>query len=592
MLRAVLYLALAGIVAAGPLSSEDFAVDSARCGQLGGSWQEHFCVITEGSGSALVQFSKRVHTADVWDESNALVQPLTGLVAVPEYTGNFPATLEFLDLSLSQVYRDGQFEWSVFESRLESIVNKKRQAVVRFWTDWPTRRSGVPTDILSGMTGITEYSSHANTVSVIPDYSHPEFQTLLLNFAPAFSDAYDNDPRVAYLHIGLIGFYGEWSVHPERETSQSFPNFDFQVSLLQSFSDSFRRLRWTAPVRLLQKTTTSRRLLPTLSAMNHGIEFDNVPENAVDVILRHVSITGNLERWKTSPMLALMHPLSLNEMFRTVSMSEIENPHKSLLQEVEDQDGFSVWNDYATQIHLSAVFASRWFECADDDSEEALAVEACSNDELVAARHASEALGYTFLIDAVAFVGDVLTVQIRNSGVAPIYYPTYVSLLCVGFMGNGPIAGQLDLQKILPGEMVVENLEIPNGLSAEELGACELRVISQSVLENTPIKLANMGTDFTTGALSFGLTKDFDPDQASALNIVETCTNKILSTFGSVCDLRPNLAAHNGDATIWWLEAQDCLRTARAEAISMRMPECVGVSWEAITTALQELGSQ
>ena len=53
-----------------------------------------------------------------------------------------------------------------------------------------------------------------NGVSVSPDYSDPRLVTALEAFITALGRRYDGDPRIGFITLGLIGFWGEWHTWP------------------------------------------------------------------------------------------------------------------------------------------------------------------------------------------------------------------------------------------------------------------------------------------------------------------------------------------------------------------------------------------
>ena len=79
------------------------------------------------------------------------------------------------------------------------------KVIPRVYLDWD-RESGNeywPSDLESG------------------DYSSPEFKQRLLRLVEALGECWDSDPRVAWVQMGIIGYWGEHhNPHPDLEMQQ------------------------------------------------------------------------------------------------------------------------------------------------------------------------------------------------------------------------------------------------------------------------------------------------------------------------------------------------------------------------------------
>ncbi len=58
-----------------------------------------------------------------------------------------------------------------------------------------------------------------------PDYDDPDTIQAFTNFINAFGAQYDGDPRIGYVHMGLVGLWGEWHTWPfDRDALDGYPN--------------------------------------------------------------------------------------------------------------------------------------------------------------------------------------------------------------------------------------------------------------------------------------------------------------------------------------------------------------------------------
>ncbi|NUO77988.1 MAG: DUF4832 domain-containing protein [Lysobacter sp.] len=72
--------------------------------------------------------------------------------------------------------------------------------------DYPKFLGQAPLNIA----GHTYTSCGGDGPGVAPDYNSPAMREQLQQFVRAFARRYDGDPRITAVHVGLLGFWGEW----------------------------------------------------------------------------------------------------------------------------------------------------------------------------------------------------------------------------------------------------------------------------------------------------------------------------------------------------------------------------------------------
>jgi Domain of unknown function (DUF4832) len=134
------------------------------------------------------------------------------------YVNQMPHSMEFFYIPLKAVMRNyNSFDWHALDDQLREIARRHHQAVVRFYLDYPDKPSGIPQFLLDAGLVTHAYSDYNNGVdatSVIPNYDDPHLLTALDQFIAAFGARYNGDPRIGFIQIGLIGFWGEWHTYP------------------------------------------------------------------------------------------------------------------------------------------------------------------------------------------------------------------------------------------------------------------------------------------------------------------------------------------------------------------------------------------
>jgi len=178
--------------------------------------------------------------------------PLRGFVpysSEEKGPASFPHSMEWFYLPLSTVVT-GQdtYDWTPVEKQLTAIVGRGHQAVFRFYVDYPKHPGGIPAYLLKAGMKTFPYEDSDNqksgTPSVAPDYRDPRLIDCMVKFVQAFGAKYDGDMRIAYLQVGLYGFWGEWHVHnhPLRGEPEGWEiEQKSKDAILEAYVESFHR---------------------------------------------------------------------------------------------------------------------------------------------------------------------------------------------------------------------------------------------------------------------------------------------------------------------------------------------------------------
>jgi hypothetical protein len=112
--------------------------------------------------------------------------------------------------------REGQYQFEDWERRwVRRPQDRHKHVVFRVHLDVPGAPSGVPAWLAEKGVTSTPYGDHGGGRS--PDYNHPALVEGLERLIAAMGRRYDADPRVAFVQLGLLGFWGEWHTYPRNE---------------------------------------------------------------------------------------------------------------------------------------------------------------------------------------------------------------------------------------------------------------------------------------------------------------------------------------------------------------------------------------
>ncbi|MGO9463833.1 MAG: DUF4832 domain-containing protein [Isosphaeraceae bacterium] len=121
---------------------------------------------------------------------------------------------------------EGRYAFEQWERRDWSVpAAQGKHVVLRVYIDYPSKPSGLP-DWLKDQVKSTPYTDHGGGVS--PDYDNPRMVAAMERLIAAMGRRYDGNPRVAFLELGLLGFWGEWHTWP-RDALYAKPDTERRV---------------------------------------------------------------------------------------------------------------------------------------------------------------------------------------------------------------------------------------------------------------------------------------------------------------------------------------------------------------------------
>jgi chitodextrinase len=145
--------------------------------------------------------------------------------------GGYPHSIMWSYFGLSEVMTNSSncasYNWSIVDNMLTEVASYGNQAAIRFYIEYPGGTGSHPGNAIPHcFDGHVTYRNNTYWGTVSPDYDSPYLLSALDGFIAAFGARYDNDPRIGFIHLGLIGLWGEWHTWPfDTDTSSdNYPN--------------------------------------------------------------------------------------------------------------------------------------------------------------------------------------------------------------------------------------------------------------------------------------------------------------------------------------------------------------------------------
>ncbi|MBX3080494.1 MAG: DUF4832 domain-containing protein [Anaerolineae bacterium] len=351
---------------------------------------------------------------------------------------------------------------SGMEPQLQSIASRGHQAVLRVYLDYPSKRSGIPQFLLDGGLEVHKYTFFGNSLrdvdSVSPNYDDPKLISALEAFIAAFGHRYDGDPRIGFIQLGLVGFWGEWHTWPmdgfKQETSvykalpdpkeeNWMPSDKTQERIIKAYDDAFNSTRLLLRYPMLppngQSSGPGRFQQYGSFKYNVGYHDDSFAYTTLFgedwYFMGKMEWSGGIDKWKTEPIGGELRP--------EIQLSVWADP-----QTRRDTENFaaSVDGTHVSWLIAHALFTTRSINADTPVYKAALA--------------GAQRMGYEFTVNAVNIPDTAATdplvvdVRIQNTGVAPFYYDWPLELGVVDAAGTlvATFTPDWKLSSLLPAE--------------------------------------------------------------------------------------------------------------------------------------------
>jgi len=200
-----------------------------------------------------LSYSSELYEFEYQESDEVIANPLKGWVVWGENTTTppQPSTLFFTYRSWRILEpEEGQFDFDSWEKEIwEHWTSQGMKAIIRVYLDYPGRPTGTPQWLIDSGVSMTRYDEYGGGLS--PNYRHPLFLEKVKRLIQKLGERYDNDPRVAFLDVGILGHWGEWHTYPHEEL---FAPERVQREIVDSFSEAFKNKKmmlrypndWTA----------------------------------------------------------------------------------------------------------------------------------------------------------------------------------------------------------------------------------------------------------------------------------------------------------------------------------------------------------
>lgn len=327
------------------------------------------------------------------------VQPMTGIVL---WTNNPKNNTDAISLEYSyMLYKDivkskDVYDWTTLDNLLASAASRKHHAIIRFrYVYVGDKESAVPQYI-------RDLPDYEETIGIsegretcFPDWRHPELQRFHLDFYKKLAERYNKDKRLAFLQTGF-GLWAEYHIYDGPFImGRTFPSKEYQADFFRMMNDLFTDLTWSISKDAAYERYSPFIPYPDLLKLNFGV-FDD----------------------------SFMH--KTHDQYNTTNWNLL-NRNRYRIAPAGGEFGYYTKFDQENVLNIAGMHG-RTFE---SEAESFHITYMIGNDQpkyqsMERIKNASMACGYKFQITRFEASSDSVLVEIRNTGVAPIYRDAFV----------------------------------------------------------------------------------------------------------------------------------------------------------------------
>lgn len=328
------------------------------------------------------------------------VQPMTGIVVWDgnEHANSGAHTLEYSYMLYEDIVSEkGVYDWAVVENKLNDIASRNHQAIIRFRFTYVGKTTSVPKYIKDLPDYKETKGMSENKETWFPDWSHQELKDFTLEFYEKFAERYDNDSRLAFLQTGF-GLWGEYHIYDGPFVlGKTFPSKEFQTTFLKKMDSFFNNLRWSISIDAEDTNVTPLRANPSLLNLSFGLFDDSfMSKEHAEVNEPRFKFFGT-ERYKTAPVGGEFNYYTTYDQQNVLSPN---GPHGESFE------------SFAKRFHVTYMIGNNQYKYQTAER----------------IKEASLNTGYKFEITKFEKSNGKSFLTVKNIGVAPIYYDTYLSI--------------------------------------------------------------------------------------------------------------------------------------------------------------------
>lgn len=416
----------------------------------------------------------------------------------------------------------GVYDWSVIDADLERVAAQGGMMGLRIMPlDFSSRlKNDALPAFIRDAESTWEYEAYGETWK-IPDWNDELYVSSWEALSKAFGERYDDHPTISYVDLSGIGHYGEGHDHPY---GAGYPGPLGQVSIseenakrvLKSQIDSFPTMLLTYNLttflysdkqRFLEQESSRLLLWALAQSPRIGLRYDCIgggqTQGGAWLMMDRAQAFAEAEnvprdqqpahRWEIAPFVSEWCA-NVAPAAEVPAGSVAHGTVKQGLEQVRDR-------------HISLVSSHNYRHSWEGSMDQFF-----SPEEVTDFQAASAAAGYAYSWTLVKDDRGGVSAEWVNNGSAPIYRKTTVAY---HREGQPDIVSELDLRKVLPGQVVRDPLPLDAyGLFTATVTAEKIGVVNLPAYQGLYEKAAEIPVEVPTGVQMEWVNSLYEHDYA------------------------------------------------------------------------------
>jgi len=358
------------------------------------------------------------------------VEPLKGLVFFQDLAAskdtdyNGAISLEFLYCLPSDVVtgKSGEtvtYDWTNFETKLDDIKSRNHQAIVRFRYEHPGQNAAIPQYIrdLAGYSPTTFTLPDETTPTEYVDWANSEIQWFSKQFLTDFATKYDSDPRIGFIQLGF-GHWSEYHIYGNTNFALgvNFPTKEYQAEYFTRANTVFLKTPYSFSISVGDGSYAPGPTDATFRENTFGLFDDSFMHET------HEISSNEDDGWNEKLHNAVKY-LGTNEASTPLRWTKAPIGGEISYYTSTDQHNFlspdgmygTTWAAASAKYHITYMFANDVLDG--------------SYGSVTSVTNAGKIVGYSLQISKYKRLGEVITVTVKNNGIAPMYHEVFVEIV-------------------------------------------------------------------------------------------------------------------------------------------------------------------
>lgn len=146
-----------------------------------------------------------------------------------------PYSMVFLYIPWNELEPNpGDYRFEEWEKSWDVETAVGKHIIFRVFVDYPSRPAGLPNWLRAAGVHESKYQDHGGGLS--PDYNDPKMIAAMERLIAALGRRYNNHPRIAFIQLGMLGFWGEWHTWPR---GQMYATAETERRVINAYHKAF-----------------------------------------------------------------------------------------------------------------------------------------------------------------------------------------------------------------------------------------------------------------------------------------------------------------------------------------------------------------